>query len=322
VDAVAKSIKEFGFKNPIVIDKDGIIINGHTRYKAAKKLKLKSVPCVLADDLTPEQAKAFRLADNKTSELSAWDLSLLEQELDGIINIDMTEFGFLDIEEEEESRFKIDTGNERQRTANAYNLDEFDSSDCEGKYQMPRLHSVDYVPKSLIGFNEMLTSKAKDKGVHFYVDDYQFERIWNQPMEYIERLFEFDCMLTPDFSLYQEMPLAMQIWNTYRSRLIGQMAQRMGIIVIPTVSWCREESYEFCYDGLPMNSTLSVSTIGVKQEDYDFKLWTDGMDALIELKQPSRLLVYGGEVPYNYGDIEIVYYQNKVIDRMKRKGEA
>ena len=71
-----------------------------------------------------------------------------------------------------------------------------------------------------------------------------------------------------------------------------------------------------------MNSTLSVSTIGVKQEDYDFKLWTDGMDALIERKQPSRLLVYGGEVPYDYGDTEIVYYQNKVIDRMKRKGEA
>ena len=210
---------------------------------------------------------------------------------------------------------------ERQRTADAYNLEEFDKLDCEGKYQMPKLHSVDYVPNGFIGFNEMLTSKDHDKGVHFYVDDYQFERIWNKPTDYLQRLFEFDCMLTPDFSLYTEMPLAMQIWNTYRSRLIGQMGQRMGMIVIPTVSWCREDSFEFCFDGLPKKSTLSVSTMGVKQEEYNFSLWASGMDAMIERLKPERLLIYGGEVPYDYGNIEIVYYSNNVLERMKKKGE-
>ena len=94
VDKVANSIKEFGFKVPIVIDKNNIIVCGHTRYKAAKKLGLDVVPCVVADDLTDEQIKAYRLADNKVGEDSLWDTDLLNGELDDILNIDMTDFGF------------------------------------------------------------------------------------------------------------------------------------------------------------------------------------------------------------------------------------
>ena len=91
---VANSIQEFGFKVPIVIDKDGIIVAGHTRYKAAKELGLEAVPCIVADDLTPEQVKAFRLADNKVSEIATWDNELLEIEIEEIPNIDMSDFGF------------------------------------------------------------------------------------------------------------------------------------------------------------------------------------------------------------------------------------
>ena len=94
VDYVANSIKEFGFKVPIVIDKNGIIVAGHTRYKASKKLGLKEVPCIIADDLTEEQIKAFRLADNKVSEQAEWDIDLLNEELDDILNIDMELFDF------------------------------------------------------------------------------------------------------------------------------------------------------------------------------------------------------------------------------------
>ena len=94
VDAVAASIKEFGFKVPIVVDKNNVIVAGHTRYKAAQKLKLKTVPCVVADDLSEEQVNAFRLADNKTGELALWDEEKLAKELEGIANIDMEQFGF------------------------------------------------------------------------------------------------------------------------------------------------------------------------------------------------------------------------------------
>lgn len=98
VDYVAASIKEFGFKQPIVIDKDNVIIAGHTRLEAAKKLKLETVPCVLADDLTEQQIKAYRLADNKVSEFALWDLEKLQIELEGIGDLDMVDFGFEDLE--------------------------------------------------------------------------------------------------------------------------------------------------------------------------------------------------------------------------------
>lgn len=106
VRCVANSIKEFGFKVPIIIDKNNEIIAGHTRLLASKELKLKEVPCIIADDLTEEQVKAFRLADNKVSEIADWDFDLLEQELEEIQDIDMSMFDFdlssLDDEEEKE----------------------------------------------------------------------------------------------------------------------------------------------------------------------------------------------------------------------------
>lgn len=95
VDAVMASIKEFKFRVPIIVDKNNVIIAGHTRLKAAQKLKLKTVPVIIADDLTPEQVKAFRLADNKVGELAGWDFEKLDLEL-AEIDLDMTQFGFGD----------------------------------------------------------------------------------------------------------------------------------------------------------------------------------------------------------------------------------
>lgn len=103
VGAVANSIKEFGWQQPIVVDKDMIIIAGHTRYKAAKKLGVAEVPVVIADKLTPEQVKAYRLADNRSAELADWDNDLLDKELKDILDIDMTDFGFdLDLGSDDE----------------------------------------------------------------------------------------------------------------------------------------------------------------------------------------------------------------------------
>lgn len=102
VKYVAESIKQFGFKVPIVIDKNNVIVAGHTRYKASKKLKLDEVPCIVADDLTDEQIKAYRLADNKVSEKAEWDFDLLGAELDELFDFDMTVFGFDDVVEDDE----------------------------------------------------------------------------------------------------------------------------------------------------------------------------------------------------------------------------
>lgn len=100
VEYVANSIREFGFKVPIIIDADNIIVAGHTRLKAAKRLGMTELPCIRADDLTPEQIKAFRLADNKVGEIATWDLEKLQKELEGI-DLDMDDFGFGDLAEPE-----------------------------------------------------------------------------------------------------------------------------------------------------------------------------------------------------------------------------
>ena len=125
---VAESIKQFGFKVPIVIDKNGVIVAGHTRYKASKKLGLEEVPCIVADDLNEEQIKAFRLADNKVAEKSEWNFDLLDEELGDILNLDMSDFGFelkLDEEEKEveEDDFEIELPEEpKAKLGDVYQL--------------------------------------------------------------------------------------------------------------------------------------------------------------------------------------------------------
>ena len=115
VEYVKNSIKEFGFKVPVVIDKDNVIIAGHTRIKASKELGIKDIPCIIADDLTEEQVKAFRLADNKVAEKSMWDYTKLDEELDSILDIDMSMFNFENIEETNLDDFFEDNNNKKEK---------------------------------------------------------------------------------------------------------------------------------------------------------------------------------------------------------------
>ena len=117
VEYVANSIEKFGFKVPIVVDINNVIVAGHTRYMASKKLGLETVPCIVADDLTEEQIKAFRLADNKVSEIATWDDELLAIELSDIVDIDMSDFGFLDVELDDIKEIEEDEGVEEVKTA-------------------------------------------------------------------------------------------------------------------------------------------------------------------------------------------------------------
>lgn len=315
VKYVAESIRQFGFKQPIVIDKSGVIVAGHTRWKAAKHLHLKTVPCLIADDLTDEQVKAFRLADNKVAEIAEWDLDLLDEELNDILDIDMDDFGFEFEDVTDDPDPSGHYGDARERTWNAYNLEEVDLTRC-GKWDIPIIKATQHIPKDLISFNYVLSTQKYNKGVHFYIDDYQFERIWNDPHTYIEKLMPYDCVLTPDFSLYTEMPLAMQIWNVYRSRLIGQMMQDAGIEVIPTLQWCREESYEFCFEGLEQGGVVSVSTIGCLQKDGAKSLWYAGMKEAEKRLKPSHVIVYGGDIGYEFS-CDVTYISNHNADRLK-----
>ena len=313
VEYVANSIKEFGFKVPIVVDKNNVIVTGHTRLRASKLLGLKEVPIIKAEDLTEIQIKAFRLADNKVSEFAKWDENMLNIELDDL-DINMDDFGF-EFDDDIEEEFKQ---NERHRTNDAYNLDLVDISNSTNDFwQMPIINNDNFIPSDLIGFNYAKSSDNKKTGIHFYLDDYQFERLWNNPSEYIDVLSEYECILSPDFSLYLDMPMPMKIWNIYRSRQIGQYYQSMGIKVIPTLSWAEKETFEFAFKGIPKGSVVSVSTIGVKRNEEALQIWKDGMDAMIKEIEPSTILVYGGELEYDYGNIQVLYFENKVVERMK-----
>lgn len=320
VDYVANSIKEFGFKVPIIIDKENVIIAGHTRLKASEKLGLKEVPVIMADDLTEEQIKAFRIADNKVSEFSSWDLDKLELELEDL-DFNMSDFGFDnldidDIEEENEFDFKE---NERERTNNTYNLDLYNKYQTEGFYQMPIIKCDNYIPEELIGFNYAKSSENKNVGIHFFVDDYQFERVWNEPDKYIDILKEYECILSPDFSLYMDMPMSMKIWNIYRSRLIGQYYQNQGIKVIPTISWAEKETFKFCFDGIPKGSIVSISTTGVLRDKEALKIWENGVNEMIKRIEPSCILVYGDKIDYDFKNIKVKYYKNKVLEKVRRE---
>ena len=318
INKIKESIKQFGFNDPIAIDEAGGIIEGHGRLQAMKELGAEEIDAIRLSHLTEEQKKAYILVHNKLTLETGFDEELLKIELEGITDIDMSDFGF-ELPEELELPEPIEKEHHRETTNKHYNLDIIDISRVDGYYEMPTIKKTDHIPKELIGFNYMLTSDNKEAGLHCFIDDYQFERLWSRPADYLDKIKEYDCFLTPDFSLYMDMPYAMKLWNVFRSRLIGQYMQDNGVTVIPTISWAEPKTFQFAFDGIEKGSVVAVSTIGVKKSEYSHDIWTRGMDAMIRLIQPSVILEYGGEVGYDYGNIKVVRFKNQVTERMREE---
>lgn len=141
------------------------------------------------------------------------------------------------------------------------------------------------------------------------MDDYQFERLWNAPERYLPLIQRFEAALTPDFSLYMDMPLPMQQWNEDRRRALGNYWQRNGVTVIPTLSWSDERSYDFCFAGLPKRATYATSTVGVRQSDDAMRIWQAGMGKAMRVLRPKRLILYGGAVDFDFGNAEVIQYE-------------
>ena len=315
IEQIKESIAKFNMIDPIGVWKDNSIVEGNGRFKACKELGIERIPIIRLDHLTDEERKAYILVHNKLNMSTGFDDEIRFDELNDIIDIDMTDFG-VDID-------KIDLfkENERHKTNDSYNLDLIDFENSTNDFwQMPVIQNDNFIPDDIIGFNYAKSSKDKNVGIHFYLDDYQFERIWNKPEDYVDILKQYECILSPDFSLYMDMPMPMKIWNIYRSRLIGQYYQSQGIKVIPTLSWAEEETFEFCFEGIPKGSIVSISTIGVKKNKEALKIWKTGVDELIKRIEPSTILIYGGKLDYDYGDIEVIYYENQVTERMIKNG--
>ena len=197
------------------------------------------------------------------------------------------------------------------------NLDLVSAVDC-GPHGMPELAPVDVRPEDLQGFDYAKSASDESKrglGCHFFIDDYQFERCWSNPRRVIDWLRPYDCVLSPDFSLYLDMPMPMQRWNAYRSRALGLIWQREGMAVVPTLSWSVPESYAFCFDGIPTGGTVATSTVGVMADDAALAIWRDGMAEALRRVRPSRLLLYGSVPDFDFGDVEVVNYKARKFER-------
>ena len=188
------------------------------------------------------------------------------------------------------------------------NLGLFDQKYCVGKFQIPKLMPAERCPNKLICFSNVNRMDDFSVGVHFFMDDFRFERIWKMPNRYIPLLKKFSCVLSPDFSLFADMPVAQQIWNVYRSRLLGFMMQRVGIEVIPVVSWSDKQSFEFCFDGIAKGGLVAVSSVGSIKNKYDRIRFVTGLNAMIDRLTPSSILFYGKIPEFDFKNIKIHHF--------------
>lgn len=205
--------------------------------------------------------------------------------------------------------------NQRLRTDYFYNLDLIEHVEID---VFPIIKRTEHIPKELIGFNYVNTNKQHEKCVHFYLDDYQFERVWNRPDFYTDKLLRFDSVFTPDFSLYLDMPMPIQIFNTYRNRLLGAYWQSRGLEVIPTLSWSDDKSFSFCFEGIEPGGVVTVSTIGCGNNINAKQLFFKGLDEMILKIEPKKVLVYGKDIGIKNKETEFVFFGNETIERIER----
>lgn len=133
-----------------------------------------------------------------------------------------------------------------------------------------------------------------DGAVHFFVDDYRFESVWSRPYKALEALAPYTTLLSPDFSLYRDWPLTLQLWNTYRNRWCGRFWQEQGFIVIPSLSWSTVLSYDFCFLGVPRRSVVAVSAVGVNSGNpLEYQLFVAGFIEMVRQLEPTVVLSYG-----------------------------
>ena len=167
-----------------------------------------------------------------------------------------------------------------------------------GKYDIPRILPMEVEqPVEMIGFNFAAKHKHPERvGVHFFLKDYQFSRLWTSPDMYTGMLRKFRFVCTPDFSMYTDFPLALQINSHYRKHWLGAYWQSKGITVIPTICWSDERSFEWCFDGEPEKSTVAISSVGTQLNERSKRLFLLGYEQMMSRLQP-KIVLFHGRIP-------------------------
>ena len=187
-----------------------------------------------------------------------------------------------------------------------------------GPFDFPEMSPVhvDITDTEVIGFNYAIGCKhPEDKICHFYLDDYQFERVWNDPDRYVPILRRFKAVLAPDFSMYSDFPKAVQIFNNYRKQWCAAYWQEHGVTVIPTIGWSTPDSFEWCFEGVPKHSLVCISTVGGFGNHENSKdAWLAGYEKCLEVLDPSDILLFGKDYPEvrPYGTMTVAPNNNLV----------
>ncbi len=163
----------------------------------------------------------------------------------------------------------------------------------DGELEIPCILPEKSLPIRLVPFSKATRSSDFKAWIHFYEDDVVFERLWNDPQRYLPVLRRFAGVITPDFSLYRDMPLVMQQWNIYRSRAIGHWLQANGIPVIVNVRFGDERTYELSCTGVPRNSTIAVGSHGCIKITQEREFFQKGLTYAVERLKPQNIIVYG-----------------------------
>lgn len=186
-----------------------------------------------------------------------------------------------------------------------------------GELEMPILHGVDAVPKELIPFSKAIARKFTRRNcwVCFYEHDIKFIRFWRHPEKYMERLLEFEGIISPDFSMYRNMPTIMQFWSCFKSRALAHRYEADGGNLIPNIRLSDRRSHKPCLAGLPKNKTIAIGTHGCLKNLDDRKHTKENLEITLETLTPIRLLIYGAApddifTPEIRHSVEVVTYQS------------
>ena len=173
-----------------------------------------------------------------------------------------------------------------------------------GKYGIPVLESAIFHVDNWISFNYAKScEEPRQHGIHFFIDDYQFIRLWKNPDTYLPMLKQFQAVCTPDFSTYTDFPFAVQIYNHYRKHWLGAYWQEYGIKVIPTISWSDESSFDWCFDGEPVGGMVAVSSVGTQHNKTATRLFELGYAEMMRRLKPSHVVMYGNIPDSCFGNV-------------------
>ena len=205
----------------------------------------------------------------------------------------------------------------RRRKMHCNNLDICRMVSTTGKYEMPILAPYDgMIPNRFIPFSAAMSTTDYSAGVHFFIDDHQFERIWCNVSRYVEKLSKYGCVIGPDFSQYGDMSYPMRMWNCYRNKVVSSYLQSHGVKIVPNVTWSLPDSYDYCFDGIPANSIIAINCTSIISSNLSKYLWYKGYEEALRRLNPKCIIRYGTKMPGENEDISY-YFENERLKQLK-----